>query len=318
MKNILITGGTGFFGKALLKYLAEGNRYLFGVDHVYVLSRDPKKFLENSPQFTKIGFLSFIKGDILLPASLPLELQVDSLIHAAADSTLGPTLAPIERFEQIVTGTRNILNYAASIGVKRFLFTSSGAVYGSSTSPRSSETSVTLPDTNYGFAKLTAEHLCELFRQQHNMETVVARCFAFVGPDLPIDAHFAIGNFIRDALWRPEIVVQGDGTAVRSYLYQDDLARWLLKLLDQGQSGLAYNVGSSDGVSVAELAHLVRDILAPEKPVRILGDVSEGLSSTNYVPEISRIHQLHGLCVQVRLREAIQLTAECLQANIKF
>jgi UDP-glucuronate decarboxylase len=144
--------------------------------------------------------------------------------------------------------------------------------------------------------------------QQHDLEAVVARCFAFVDPDLPLDVHFAIGNFIRDALTADAITVSGDGTALRTYLDQSDLAHWLLTLLEHGRPYQVYNVGSNEVISIAALAHLVRDILAPEKPVHILGQPNPGAARNRYVPDICKAHQQLGLTVTVSLAEAILRT----------
>jgi UDP-glucuronate decarboxylase len=170
------------------------------------------------------------------------------------------------------------------------------------------------PCTASGQAKRAAEHLCALVGEQHGLETVVARCFAFVGPDLPLDAHFAIGNFIRDALTTDAITVSGDGTPLRTYLDQSDLAHWLFTLLEHGRSGLAYNVGSDEVISIAELAHLVRDVLAPEKPVHILGKPDARAARNRYVPDIRKAQQQLGLSVTVPLADAIRRTGAAAQA----
>ncbi len=136
---------------------------------------------------------------------------------------------------------------------------------------------------------------------------MIARCFAFVGPDLPLNAHFAIGNFIRDALTADAFTVAGDGTPLRTFLNQTDLAHWLFTLLKSGRSGEAYNVGSDEVISIADLAHLVRDVLAPEKPVHILGKPDPGVSHNRYVPDISKAQQQLGLSVTVPLAEAIRI-----------
>jgi UDP-glucuronate decarboxylase len=312
--HLLLTGGTGFFGKALLRHvLATG---LPGEASVVVLSRNPELFLSGYPELAANGKISFVKGDILNRESLPWGHAFSHVLHAATDSTIGPSLTPLQRYDQIVDGTRNILDLAVATGARRFLLTSSGAIYGRQPtdlealpedwlgSPLLAE-----PNTAYGQAKRAAEHLCALFGAQHRLDTVVARCFAFVGPDLPLDVHFAIGNFIRDARTADAITVFGDGTPLRSYLDQTDLAHWLFTLLDQGCAGQAYNVGSDEVISIADLAHLVGGILAPDKPVRILGQPSPGAVRSRYVPDIRKAKSAFGLSATVSLAEAIRRNA---------
>jgi dTDP-glucose 4,6-dehydratase len=312
--HLLLTGGTGFFGKALLRHvLATG---LPGEASVVVLSRNPELFLSGYPELAANGKISFVKGDILNRESLPWGHAFSHVLHAATDSTIGPSLTPLQRYDQIVDGTRNILDLAVATGARRFLLTSSGAIYGPQPtdlealpedwlgSPLLAE-----PNTAYGQAKRAAEHLCALFGAQHGLDTVVARCFAFVGPDLPLDVHFAIGNFIRDARTADAITVFGDGTPLRTYLDQTDLAHWLFTLLDQGCAGQAYNVGSDEVISIADLAHLVGGILAPDKPVRILGQPSPGAVRSRYVPDIRKAKSAFGLSATVSLAEAIRRNA---------
>jgi UDP-glucuronate decarboxylase len=210
--HLLLTGGTGFFGKALLRHvLATG---LPVEASVVVLSRNPELFLSGYPELAANGKISFVKGDILNRESLPWGHAFSHVLHAATDSTIGPSLTPLQRYDQIVDGTRNILDLAVATGARRFLLTSSGAIYGPQPTdlealPEDWPGSPPLaePSTAYGQAKRAAEHLCALFGAQHGLDMVVARCFAFVGPDLPLDVHFAIGNFIRDARTADAITV---------------------------------------------------------------------------------------------------------------
>jgi len=139
---------------------------------------------------------------------------------------------------------------------------------------------------------------------------VIARCFAFVGEDLPLDVHFAIGNFIRDALWGEEIVVGGNGSPIRSYLDQRDLAEWILALLVRGVPGRSYNVGSDEAISIANLATLIRDLIAPGKPIRTLKRPETGPSRNRYVPSVERAREELGLRVQIPLSQAILAVAE--------
>lgn len=314
--NLFFSGGTGFVGRAVLRYIAAraeaGREAPFG--QVVVLSRDPGRFLRQYVEFQRLPWLQFHEGDIGKPGSLPRDARFTHVLHAAADSTDAAHLTPLERADQIVLGTRNLLQFAVDCAAKRFLLTSSGGVYGRAPAELAAfpEHFDGMPDplsvaNVYGVAKRYAEHLCALFHEQYGIETVVARCFAFVGEDLPIDAHFAVGNFIRDALFREEIVVGGDGSPVRSYMDQSELARWLLALLERGAAGTAYNVGSPEAVTIAQLAHLVRDLLAPGKTVKIR---SQGESATRagrnrYLPDVTRAANELGLVNEVALADAI-------------
>ena len=162
----------------------------------------------------------------------------------------------------------------------------------------------------YSVAKRTAEHLCGLYRKTHGLEIVIARCFSFVGADLPKNAHFAIGNFLRDALAGEDITVRGDGTDVRSYLDQRDLAHWLFTLLLKGGDGHAYNVGSDVAITIAELASLVRDLVAPKKAVHVLSQAQDVGIRSRYVPDISKAQNSLGLQVSIPLTKAILIAAE--------
>lgn len=316
-ERILLTGGTGFFGRALLRtWLAQ---FYAGATTplVTVLTRSPSAFTAQYPEFDRQPWLRLHCGNICEPDTLPRDAAFTHILHAAADSTLGPQLTPLQRYDQIVDGTRRLLDLAVACNARRFLLTSSGAVYGSQPHhlDQVPENWHGMPDplkpsNAYGVAKRAAEHLCTLYAQEYGLQTVIARCFTFIGPDLPLDVHFAIGNFIRDALWRDEITVAGDGTPLRSYLDQQDLAQWLLALLERGQAGEAYNVGSDRAISIADLAHLVRDIVAPSMSVRILGTNNANNGRNLYIPSIQKAKIELDLNVAVPLEQAITNTAK--------
>jgi UDP-glucuronate decarboxylase len=316
--RILLTGGTGFFGKALLRHWFAVASSGTVPPAVVILSRDPGRFRKCYPKLCDVDWLSFVEGDILELKAIPRLSGITHLLHAAADSTRGPDLCALQRFDQIVNGTRNMLEYSVEAGIPRFLFCSSGGVYGSPPTGvvRLEESFNGIPEplnpaNSYGIAKRAAEHLCSIYAARYHFEVVIARCFAFVGQDLPLDVHFAIGNFIRDALERPEITVAGNGSPLRSYLDQRDLAEWLSVLLVRGVSGRAYNVGSDQAISIVDLAKLVAEVLAPKKAVRILGAPqvvdSESRSAVRsiYVPSIERARCELGLKVSIPLRQAI-------------
>ena len=318
MKNLLITGGTGFFGRALLRQLdsvwrAEGS---LPFDKITVVSRSPDNFRRRFPKLASLPWLGWHLGDVLFPSTLPKNCNYHYIIHAASDSTDAANLTLLQTYHQIVDGTENILKFATTCGNKRFLMVSSGGVYGPQPAEIKaiSESFNAMPDplnplNAYGVAKRNAEHLCAQYGYQYGIATIIARCFSFVGEDLPTDAHFAIGNFIRDAMYRPEIIVNGDGSPIRSYMHQGDLAHWLLTLLQYGAYGSAYNVGSDQSIKIADLACLVRDTLSPQKEVKINGDLIADNSDRNlFVPNVDKAKIELELQITVSLPEAIRLS----------
>ena len=315
--HLLLTGGTGFFGLALMRHWQA-----LGQDapRVTVLSRNPDRFKARYPDLAAL--VEWIHGDVLVPATLPFDRRFTHVLHGATDSTFGPRLSPLDRYTQIVDGTKNILDLAVKTGTYRFLLTSSGGVYGPQPQDmeRIPESYNGMPDplnvvNAYGIAKRCAEHLCSLYQERHGIETIIARCFAFVGRDLPLDVHFAIGNFIRDAQISPQITVAGDGMPIRSYLDQRDLAGWLLTMLRIGKPGYAYNLGSDQAITIADLAFLVRDVACPNKPVRILSNMRHDNGRNLYVPDVTRARETLGLEVTISLEKAIKDTVDAVRAR---
>jgi dTDP-glucose 4,6-dehydratase len=317
--HVFVTGGTGFFGKALLRYWSAGNNGPFANARFTFLSRDPARF--NSAHGELLGKLNvrLVQGDIQVAHTLP-EDEYTHILHAATDSTTGPSLTPLQRFEQIAEGTRNVLNLALRCGKPRLLLTSSGGVYGGISHFKNGvpEDFTGIPDplsaeNAYSIAKRQAEHLCALYENSYGLEFVIARCFTFFGEDLPLDAHFAIGNFVRNALAGEDIVILGDGAPVRSYMDQRDLAHWLSTLLFRAQVGRAYNVGSGEAVSIADLAQRIAHIAPGRRPnIRILKRTIEGQSAHRnfYLPDISRAREELGLRPEFHLDEMIRHAME--------
>jgi len=243
--RVFVAGGTGFFGTWLLvsALRAEG-RHGLGLE-LTVLTRNPDAFRERSPHVASHPAVRLHAGDVR-SFELP-RARFTHLVHCATASSDVPD--DLGQLDVIVGGTRRLLDLAVRSGASRFLFASSGAVYGALPDGmiHVPETHPGAPDpmatrSSYGQGKRIAEHLCALYAQQHGLEPVIARGFAFVGPHLPLDKHFAIGNFIRDGLAGRPIRVTGDGTPLRSYLYASDLAAWLWTILLSGKPCRPYNV----------------------------------------------------------------------------
>lgn len=319
--RLLITGGTGFFGRALLRHFhAEVQRLHstspHGFNEIIIISRNPEAFVQRYPDLAHAPWLRWVRADVGQCTTLEALLvgeSVSAVLHAATDSTDAAALSPIEKLDQIVEGTRNVLDLAVRLKARRFLLTSSGGVYGPQPAEmlKIEESYGGMPDpmqitSTYGIGKRMAEHLCYLYGQVHEIEPVVARCFAFVGQDLPMDAHFAIGNFIRDAMLRKSIEVGGDGTPVRTYMDQRDLSNWLMALLKHGRKCHAYNVGSDIEITIRDLANLVRQTLSPDKPVNIARNIAAQFHRNRYVPSIDKAKSELGLSLRYSLQDAIR------------
>ena len=241
----------------------------------------------------------------------------DLLLHAATETSMSAHANPARMFDDIVLGTRHIMDLAQRCGVRRMLLISSGAVYGPQPvglthQPDESQMACNplLPGSAYGEGKRVMELMGAMLQDSTGIKSITARCFAFCGPGLPLNGHFAIGNFVRDALFGDQITVQGDGSPMRSYLYGADLAVWLLCLLINGKAGESYNVGSDEALSIKDLAMRVRDVLAPEKPVKVLQECGEEpLVRQCYVPAISRAREL-GCAPWTSFDESLRFSAD--------
>lgn len=321
-ERIFFTGGTGFIGSWFLECLCYANQALDLKIHLKVLSRDPAGFASRFKHLAEEPAIELVTGDVRT-------LEFDGcnygiVIHAATDASAKLNREnPLLMADTIVEGTRRVLEFARFAGARRVLMLSSGGVYGKFMPgvTHVPEDCPSGPDPldpyyTYSESKRMAELLCAIFAQQFGLEIPVARVFALVGPRLPLDAHFAAGNFIRDGLAGGPIRVAGDGVAVRSYLYAADLIVWLLAILVRGQSSRAYNVGSDLGVSIKVLAETVASVL-PQRPIVEVGGRADASNPVNYyVPDVTRARAELGLDVNTPLAESINRTVSWLQQGI--
>lgn len=312
--RIFITGGTGFFGRWLLESLAFCNRRLDLNLAATVLSRDPEAFIRVMPHIAKEDSIRFVCGDI---ASFPFPDEAfDYILHAATASSGNEAHEP-DLPLRMIGGMERILAFAEIAGPRKLLFTSSGAVYGPQPASITHvpESYVGEPETPYGKAKLACEEMCSECAEQFGIRCAVARCFTFVGPHLPLDKHFAIGNFIRDALAGRNIQITGDGTPMRSYLHAADLTVWLWTILlhssEEKSPVQVYNVGSGEAISIRKLAEEVIAAVNPALGVEL--EPQQGLVEQLrrlYVPDVSKAELQLGLRPTIALREAIRRTAD--------
>ena len=281
-----------------------------------VLTRDPGRLLAELPHLAGKDAVRFLIGDVR-DFSFPDE-KFAYVIHMAttsAEATFGGE-KPLEKFTTSALGTQRVLEFAARCGTEKFLLTSSDNAYGPAAGKVAAiaEDHPGAPDIEnpvasaLGEGKRAAELLTRIYAQNHGFEAKICRCFAFLGPYLQTDLHYAAGNFIRDAVAGGPIRVRGDGTPRRSFLYPTDLIVWLLTLLLRGESERLYNIGSDEAVSIGVLAEKIArlsggDVIVEGAPTRLATS-----SPDSYVPSIARIINELGVRREVSLDAAIAKT----------
>jgi dTDP-glucose 4,6-dehydratase len=140
---------------------------------------------------------------------------------------------------------------------------------------------------------------------ESGLDIKIARCFAFVGAFLNREIYYAIGNFIQNCMDNNPIIINGDGTPLRSYLYADDLVEWLFAVLDRGEAGRPYNIGSDRVISIKELAEKVREVLGTGNEIIVREKPTEEAPQV-YAPDIKRIQEELGCTIKVSLEDAIR------------
>lgn len=316
--SFFITGATGFVGKWLVGALITANENFSLNMKIYILSRDPEKFRLNYKYISIRNYIFIIKGDVrknmtneelnILPDNL------DFLIHAASD--VASKVSPIQMFDVCINGTKNILEIAKLKNVKDFLLISSGAVYGTQPDEinslnenyKGSMNWINADSYAYGFGKIGSEWLTQEYSKKNPFSTKIARCFAFVGPYMEMDKHFAIGNFLRDASVGKDIYIKGDGKALRTYLYAGELSIWLLEILFNSPNNSIYNVGGSEVISISNLAEKIKYIINPSISIVFNESVNENIKSYNYIPDINKIKKELNLFPKINLEKCITET----------
>ncbi len=321
--RICLSGGTGFFGKWLVDSFCFLNDQFSLNAELHILTRSSEKFLSENTKYKTRKDLKFYDGSVVEPWPMT-DLSFTHVLHAAAGGDATPTLEPADAWlvDNICSGTRRALELTAKSGAKRFLYVSSGGVYGKQ------PLDIDFVEENYngcpavtdfGYAALYGEgkRLSEMmsfsFAEKFGFSAVSARCFAFVGPHLAMNKNFAIGNFIRNVVRNEKITILGDGTPLRSYLYAADLALHLWVLLLSGENKNVYNVGSEHGVSIYELAKTVRASLSGAQDIEVKTKANPGVKPDRYMPSCKKMKTQFGLRNEVALDEAIRRTAAWYQ-----
>ncbi len=304
--KVLVTGGTGFVGRALMQRVLAKS-----VDGEFVfVGRTSSTRLTSGASSTGPGW------NVLEPSNI--EPTFDVVIHAATPaSAMLNSEDPLQMIEIVYRGTLNALEFAlAHTKLPRFLLLSTGGIYGEmppGTVNFREDYMGAIRTTNsksaYAESKRLSEVLLACFAEKYGLSGHIMRLFAFSGPSLPLDRHFAVGNFVRDAVGSSLIQVRSDGTSVRSYLDERDLADWILAAIYRRNINEISHVGSERAISIGELAHLVASrtetITGSPCNVKILGKSSPVDGVARYVPNTARTRECLGVKETISLEQSI-------------
>ena len=309
--RVLVTGASGFVGSWLLETLLHANDALDLRLEATALVRDGETFARLFPHLARA--VRVCEADVCAADLVPGDFT--HYVHcASAASPRENRERPLRVIELIEHGTARMLECAERGRDVRFLQVSSGSVYGlqPSTVERLEESYEGSADAEnpaqwFGAAKRRAELRGEAAAAR-GVGFVAARMFGLVGPRLPLDGQFALGNFLGDALAGRPVHISGDGTPVRSWMHAADMAAWAWILLARGRAGGAYNVGSEHAISIREAAERVAALCVPPLPVVREREPASAVTPSRYVPSTRRAREELGLETWISFDHAVRRT----------
>lgn len=312
MKTLLLIGGTGFFGKSFLDSFQRGDLGHWNIGKIIIISRHTERLRILAPQLLD-NRVDLLNLDICNAVILP---KADYVIHSASSTDARNYLnqPEIER-NNIEAGIHNYCKLAPIFhGESKILYISSGAVYGVQhpqnrflTEGQIGLTYADMPIAKRGYAasKLEAENVVKQLGKKFGLSVSIARCFAFVGPWLPRDQHFAIGNFLQDGIRGQSIKVNADHEVIRSYMHADDLVSWLMTIVTNATPAVeVFNVGSDEEIKLVDLA----SIIAMKFGVKLHCATRRSDKVDRYVPSIVKGKNLLNLSLNFDLKSAIDET----------
>ena len=297
--HIFLTGCTGFLGKWIVETLVYANEILNLQMRITVLTRSVKRVFKKMPHWQGYANMCLAEGDVISwdPKQTPC---VSHIIHGANYTNAGQEDWALEHMTTAYEGTRCMLEMAREHQSQALLLLSSGAVYGLA---KPTNEAPFVEQENGAGDYLQEPHvyaLCKYFEEtytaaygkKYGIRIPIARLFSFMGKYMPLHQRQALSSFINDVQNDRDITIQGDGTAVRSYMYAADMVVWLLALLVRGEHGTPYNVGSDEPISIRDLAAKVVETSGNIREIHILGEAAEGNAPNEYVPSIKKTKKL--------------------------
>lgn len=275
--NILITGATGLIGSCLIEVLMLQSNIKY---NVYASGRNEDRARKNFAQYVNDSRFHFLKHDVTLPLESDIEFQY--IIHAASNASPNFfTSNPVEVMLSNIDGVKNLMNYGIKHGLKRFIFVSTGEVYGEGniqkfTEDYSGYVDCTKLRSCYPTSKRAAENLCIAYSVEYGIETVIARPSHTYGPYFTESDNRVYAQFIRNVLKGQNIVMKSTGSQFRSWCYVVDCVSALLHIILKGENQQAYNIADdSSNISIKDLAEMIANISGKKVIIELASDTEK-------------------------------------------
>jgi UDP-glucose 4-epimerase len=298
--RFLVTGGAGFLGAALANRLVTDGHTVFVLDD-----------LSNGDASHLLPGIQLTQGDVSnIPLLWSLLRDVDAVYHLAARVSVPESVLHPQAYNEVnVGGTVSLMEAMRDTGVKRVVFTSSGAVYGRLPTQPVHENDTPNPDSPYAVSKWAAEQYIHTIGRLWDIETVALRIFNAYGPrqSLPISHAPVIPRFLHQAMTGGSVVLYGNGQQTRDFIYVTDVVAALLSAATAtAVNRQIINVGSGKETSMAQLVSQIGKITG--KRVNQLTNAQKEGGVPRLVADISRAQQLLGFRPLVSLEEGLQRT----------
>lgn len=282
----IVTGGAGFIGSTIASKLIESNKEVVIYDNLSVGKK------ENIPENCKL-----IKGDLMDKNLLKQAMQdCDVLFHNAAFVSIrGSFLKLRHEINSNCLGTLNAFESALDAGVKKIIFASSMAVYGHPKYLPVNEKHPLTANSPYGLSKIRGEQYCKIFEKEYGIKTISLRYFNTYGIKQTPSPYVGVTTiFITNVLKGQPMIVFGDGSQTRDFVWVEDVAQANLLAAESNISNEVFNVGSGEQISVNKIANMIRDLMGGEikygeKPPgeinHIVSDINKIKSLLGYMPK---------------------------------
>lgn len=248
-KSVMVTGATGMLGSCLVDVIMLWNRSESAPCRVIAVGRSEEKVRARFYNYIEDSNFVLIQQDVCQPIE-GIHEQVDYIIHAASNADpVNMVKYPVDTLLANVIGTKNFMEYGMAHGMKRFLFVSSGEIYGQPNENRDDFTeeycgplNLYDPRSCYPEGKRAAEVLCQCYVSQYGADVVIVRPCHLFGPTMSRSDSRAVAQFLWSAAEGKDIVLKSDGQKERSHCYVVDAVAAILLVLAKGESGSAYNI----------------------------------------------------------------------------